>query len=554
MVLKVFKAADAFTYLPVHIAGKSGLLQTLLPGVKIEFIVPQDSAGKEGDAVAIEAMHKANNSEADTIAVAICSPSTINSNKIRKNADIYNNCRIVAKIINRLPFWGINHKDIEFSNFDELELNFESVIHYNKELTEGFYLGVKISNGNKNITTHEVPWSKDIDTLESKKDSAKTLAISGDIVKIARATHRDKDPLKINYRFSKHEEFLTTGIITSKKVCENHHKVLTKIIESIQKSINLIYSSEKIAIEVCDKIRIDLEESLAAKINLTDEERESCKNNIPTENELPYIVQIIREEEFYPENLNILEDEWAKAVIALSVSESWTTKMGEKEIATLIKESYRDLIDKRALLESENSIAKQFGIDSANFVHENKLLKQELQLLKNPTRSTSEKMLSRMNLMSETSNTRLVLRCLFLICMICSLSSSGYALYDSSKLVQATTAIDPFILFHKITVFSILSISIIYAFFLLKPGMKRVGKNVKNIILIGVVFVLAGLLFDYFFVTANVFKYAVSMFMFFVIGVLYQLDYFKKRPMLGGAIFIIAEVLKKIIFSKIGGL
>lgn len=352
MVLKIFRAADAFLYLPTYVAEEYGIFETLLKplGVdKVEFITSNG-----GDIRAIELMLEENNNSDDSLAIVIGDPTAFLSKRLKENVEV-EDIRVIGAIINKLPFWAVNHVDREFDTIKDFEKEFDTIIHYKPNLITGFYLGNRVKNEAKINDFEDVLFGEEIQTLvkhnaTKTKKGTRAVAITADIVSLAKGIIDPFHNLKINYRFSKDGFHLTTGIITSKKCCINYANHLNKIAEAIQKSISMLYSSNKIANDIC-----------------TDISKKPLFNSITLNRyEIDKIIELIYQEKFYPADLNISNQSWSAAVKALSKTEHWESE----ELILQLNNSYSKFVDNTFILNSEKSIANQFGINLETFKKE----------------------------------------------------------------------------------------------------------------------------------------------------------------------------------------
>lgn len=348
MILKIFRAADAFLYLPTYVAEEYGIFETLLKPLGIDKVEFSTSNG--GDVDAIKEMLAENNNASDSISIAIGDPTAFLSKRL-KNIEI-DQVRVIGAIINKLPFWAVNHTDKVFDSISEFDKVFSTVIHYKENLITGYYLGSKVKKSSKISQYEAVAFGQEIPALtkHNSQVGGKAVAITADIVALVKGMSNPKDTLIINYKFSKEGNYITTGVITSKKCCENNSTQLNKIIEAIQKSISILYSSEKIGEKICTAVS-----------------QKPQFNSTPlSPAEISKIIELINEEKFYPADLNITKESWNQAVKALAKTEHWESH----EEAESLKKSFGNYVDNRFILNSEKSIADQFGINLDTFEKE----------------------------------------------------------------------------------------------------------------------------------------------------------------------------------------
>lgn len=355
MKLVIYRAADAFLYLPTYVAEELGIFDTLLKGLNvsnIEFIT------SKGDVEAVIDMHKAN-SETDTISISIGDPTAFLSLRVREeNSFKKDDIKVIGAIINKLSFWAVNHTNTIFNSIEDLKNEFTKVIHYKDDLTTGYYLGNKVKNMCQILNSEAVDFGTEIAVLEIEEEDCKKLAITADIVSVAKGISRTTNPLSINYRFSKpNEDHFTTGILTTVKCCAEHREILNKIIEGVQKAILIIYSSNKVAEGICDTISKKPEFN-AASIN-----RKAISK----------IIELINEDKFYPADLNISEKGWRESLTALAKTHQWDSKTEEE----LLNTSFIKYVDNSFVLSAEKSLANQLGINLETFEEELKPLKEE---------------------------------------------------------------------------------------------------------------------------------------------------------------------------------
>ncbi len=354
MKIKFYRTTDAFLYLPIYLVDELGILEELLPDCQIEFPKIQ----KESDIVAIKNMLLSNCSEKNSISIAIADPTAFLSKKWQteveeKNRDLKDDCKVIGTLIHKLPFWAVNHKSEIFYDENCLRKNYDSIIYYENNFVTGNYLGNDIYKS-YNFKHHQkiTEFGKEIDAVinANNDNEIKTFTISADIVSIAKNLQEIDSTkcLSINYDFSSsplRKEFLTTGILTSGRVIKEHRNKLSKIIEAIQKSILILYSSKKVAKYVANIIN----------------KKSDYKLN---EKQINFIVDKILQEKFYPYDLNISKESWEKIINARAKVEQWEKFEKDK----ILKESFSLKIDNSVVQKAELDISIQLGITIDNFV------------------------------------------------------------------------------------------------------------------------------------------------------------------------------------------
>jgi len=346
MKIKIFLATDTFLYLPIYYADNYGSFNNLInhnknDKIDVEIIGPQKGRYPPGDLNAILQMFKCHETH-NTLGIAICSPTAVMSRDL--DSYISKECKIIGSLIKKLPFWGINHDStLMCTSLDQLEIEYDNVLYYNKDLKEGYYLGEKMANNIK-INGRDVKWGKEIELLDSRSDAKKNkyLAISANIEKIAQVTTRETDPLSINYKFSEYYKngYLTTGILTLKNNVSIHKEVLVQILNAIQDAIREIYKRDFAYIFTNCK-------SINTKFNIA---------RFISDTELKFIVSTIKDEKFYALNMEITKKEWVSASIGINVTESWMAKYEDcNQIDRKVKNEYKKHVTNK-IVKAANSV------------------------------------------------------------------------------------------------------------------------------------------------------------------------------------------------------
>lgn len=121
MELRIYRATEAFLYLPTYIAQDLQIFDTLLKnnefGIKsVEFIT------SNGDVDAIKDMLEANKEEG-VIAIAIGDPIAFLSNTSSIDENDWKNIKVIGAIINRLTYWAVDHKKKHLINCLNLRMS-----------------------------------------------------------------------------------------------------------------------------------------------------------------------------------------------------------------------------------------------------------------------------------------------------------------------------------------------------------------------------------------------------------------------------------------------
>lgn len=345
----IYQSIDSFLYLPTYLSRDMEIFNTLLSSPdKCEIKI----VNANGDKKAINLMLKYNLEKTDnSIAIAICDPLSILSitQKWITNID---NCRVIGSIIDKLPFWVVDHDLDEVKIRKNIPKNeYKKVIYYNDKFVTGNYLGkellkhVIIDEEDREPVFFRDEWDK-LSKFNDGKNGNKAIAITADIVNLAKGMQLgDEKKIIIKYRFSNEGAFLTTGIITTKAVCEGYPEELSKFVESIQKSISILYSSTKTAERICQDI-VD---------------QGTIKENI-SKGDIDEIIKLINTEKFYPSVLYISKKCWKNAMLAFAQSENWNKTDLNKN-----KQSFSKYVDNQFVRKSEKRIASQFGITVETF-------------------------------------------------------------------------------------------------------------------------------------------------------------------------------------------
>ena len=317
--IKIYSAAHTFLYLPMYIDQELEILKTILGDRQkvgiveyeidenaIEFVEPSTNKIKGDKGAISEMLQNTNINDKDdehTLAIAIASPVAF-LDKNSSNEDI--GARVVGAMINKSTFWALATNDFsnEINELDDFK-RFNNIIYPNNEYVTAHNLGKKVEQDANIANSKCVEFGEEIEELSSHSNA---VAITADIASLAVAKKVDT-PYHINYYFSKKEgEFLTTGIITSKRACEHFPGIIEKIIDSIQMSIAVLYMSKKTAEENCTRVVKNSKKSDFFDQNVKEGKREEA---------ITEIVKMMYDEEFYPKSdLRVTRESWGKAVEA----------------------------------------------------------------------------------------------------------------------------------------------------------------------------------------------------------------------------------------------
>lgn len=303
LYIKIYRSTDTFLYLPAYIAEDLGILETILKDAykEYEFNIQFITTKNKGDEGAISEM--LDNTNGNTIAIAIGSPVAFLNSKEKKFEDV----KVVGTIINKLTFWALaksayNNEEPKKERISDFKDKFKNIIYPNNKYVTAHYAGNKFKNEAEIKKGHCVEFGKEIENATA--DKIDPVVITADIVSLAEAMSSQSNNYYINYSYPKKEgEFLTTGIITSKMSCKRFPSIIEKIIDSIQMSVAVFYTSKKTAENNCNGV--------VERLNRT--------NDI-TDDSIEEIVNLMYDEEFYPKHdLRVTRESWEEAVKAFLV-------------------------------------------------------------------------------------------------------------------------------------------------------------------------------------------------------------------------------------------
>lgn len=338
----IYRAADAFVYLPIYIAEHIKIFQTMDKALKVKFSTP---GGQESnDLLAIQTMIKESR-KSDRVPIALCDPLAIFSPGVCDPLQP-EDLRLIGALITKSSFWCVNgtENELSASEINEHFKDFEKIISYNETLATGNFLGKRLKNDIGIPDIVPVNFGEEIERLlkERKEDTA-VIAITADIVGLAKEAYTEGN-IFINHRFSKnpdYSDFLTTGLITTAEICENEPDTLKKVVEAIQRAILALRSSEEVALSVCQEIAKD------GKFYQKGQKKLKKK-------EVAWVIDQIRKEEFYPPNLAVSEAQWIKAAEARRGIESWKDDR-VKEVEGM----YQTVVEQKFLEEAAERIKNE---------------------------------------------------------------------------------------------------------------------------------------------------------------------------------------------------
>ena len=343
----IYRATEAFLYLPTYIAEHRQTFQTV--NKKLEVKSYTLDRQESGDVSAIKTMIK-NRHKDDTLPIALCDPLAIFDPDVCAPLQP-KDLRLIGALITKPSFWCVNGAENELpaSEIKKYFKDFEKLIYYNETLATGNFLGKRLQDEAGILNGNPVNFGEEIKLLlEEHKSGKKAIAVTADIVGLAKAYHAEEN-ISINYRFSTnpdYSDFLTTGLITTAEVCasEENGTILEEVVEGIQRAIFVLRSSKDIALSVCQEIAKD------EKFYQEGEKKLKKK-------EVSWIIDQLHEENFYPTDLAISKSQWVNAVEARGDTKSW-----QKEKRKKIKNMYRTVVEQKFLKKSKRHIVNEFGI------------------------------------------------------------------------------------------------------------------------------------------------------------------------------------------------
>jgi hypothetical protein len=303
----IYRAADAFLYLPTYLAEYTGIFRTLDPNLDVTFETPRDPASS--DLCALNALEK--HLGDGSIPIAVCDPLVI----FEKGSEAQK-FRVLGALITKPPFWAVNKIDEEFLEEKSIGLHFEQAIFYDHRLLTGHFIGRRLAKmTHPHLSEVPVSFGEELPRLIREQQSGKkAVAVTADIVTLAQEA--GKNNVRINHRYSRNEfyqDFLTTGLVTTNAICEKHSEAITKVLLGIQRAIFILRSSKAIALDVCEDFADPARTPALYQPGQTRLSR----------SEIEWIIDLIQEEEFYPLSLSIAESQWNGAISARARADMW---------------------------------------------------------------------------------------------------------------------------------------------------------------------------------------------------------------------------------------
>ena len=259
MKILIHRPGDTFFYLPLYIAHEFGIFKRFLPDIQVEF-APILNGNFEGDFTAVTKIVE--NTSKSIIPIAIADPTSfllVNSVKVG-GTDKKNQIKVIGGLINKPPFWVIDHYyDNPLNKIEEFEEHFKdkTLIVPQKKYATIYAIGEQISaiihNSNNAENVEHCEFGKEFEKLEELqgqegKNPNDFLVLSGDVVTIAEALVKD-NTLRPQFCFANtkdddgsSKEYAVTGILANKEDIEKEENksIFVGFLTALQTAIVLI--------------------------------------------------------------------------------------------------------------------------------------------------------------------------------------------------------------------------------------------------------------------------------------------------------------------------
>ena len=440
----IYRAADAFLYLPTYIAEHTDVFKTKNLDIDIDFRTAESlreaDTSTGSDYLAIKNMVDAHE-DPSSIPIALCDPMAIFENPHFSKYNQPENLKVIGTLIDKAPFWAVSITNERFNTMREAATHFDAVICYRgSELITGYYIGTRMWDESGIEMIEQVDFRKEMDRLldGAEISGKRCVAVTVDIIRLAQAQSSGKK-VYINYRFSEEfDEFLTSCLITTAEVCEAYPDILRDILEGIQRSIFMFRTSEKIARGVCRIVNSQIRKrgDLKHRVPLNNDDpstelKQWCHKKFSdsiiesqesgcswlvvdkangerylaekkedqiclyessdslTEADIAWIVKQLHEENFYPNSLITLEGNWKASIDARAWSRRWGTDRKEE-----LKKKYNMIVNNQFAHQAQDSIMEEisgisFQEERENFAGEKKEMEKHLAGLEKVHRRTT---------------------------------------------------------------------------------------------------------------------------------------------------------------------
>lgn len=361
MKVTFLRAADAFLYLPLHLAEHFEIFQSLDKNLTVESITPFESHAsgkfKKGDIVAMnELLRQSEKSEG--LPLAICDPMALFEPDLKKSASDF---VILGALLNKVPFWAVNGVSERAYNSEvDLKDNFDEIVHYNSGLATGYYIGRRTKELAAISQGHQVEFGGEFAVVMGAIGNKRScLAVTADLISVALHTEQDStQPLAIHLRYANninYRQFVTTAIITTREAFNYHKKHVVTVLQAIQSASAVLMSSKKAAYSVC--------ETLSRSSDYYNEYHfeQGIVRSSPalTPSQLKMVVDLMYEDDFFNESLSFREEQWS-ATLDSRIDSSVTEQL--KDVYREGKEKYAAIVENQAVINAQRGFVERQSI------------------------------------------------------------------------------------------------------------------------------------------------------------------------------------------------
>jgi len=321
MKISIYRAGDTFFYLPLYIAYELGIFKRFLQNVDVEFVTNSTFIG---DLAAIKKIVE--NTPKDVIPIAIADPTCFLWENITvEKEDRKSKIKVIGGLINKPPFWAIDHQATPFGSREELETKFKSktLIFPKKKYATVYAIGHELSanihdspeeSENKTI---ECEFGEEFTTLNARPQnkSDEYLVLSGDILTIAKAMESDSTLLtqfcfaKMKENDGTSKEYAVTGILANKDDIEksSNKEIFINFLNAIQAALYILKSCESSELI---NILFNVTNNIDKKIYACDDLSNWAKIKV---------FELIQQGNFYPFDLSISNKAWGNSIKNLQI-------------------------------------------------------------------------------------------------------------------------------------------------------------------------------------------------------------------------------------------
>ncbi len=355
MEVKIYKAADAFLYLPIYIAEKRGIFETIKVDHNVVF-PPTEQNGQKGDAVALGQVLDAT-VKGDEIPLAVCDPFVFLEPPYNSRLD---EICVLGAIITRVPFWAVDGENLEIHENDFAK-TFRKIIYYDEALRTGHYIGKRAEKKSNllhastygKLHPERVGFGEEFSRLFAGQE--RTVAITCDIVSMALAKSDPAKKLSINHNFATNDhykDFITTALLTTHAVRKEFPGTIDRILQGIQAALSIIRCSKEIAVNLCQDLSGD---DLFY--------HEYHPGRLKEESDIRWMVDQIYKGNFYPNSLQISREQWEHTIDCYKKDDIGLDEM--HEVFEEAKAKYDVMVVNQHLIAAQKNFAAHVGIDLA---------------------------------------------------------------------------------------------------------------------------------------------------------------------------------------------